>query len=208
MDLLAARHFSGHAGPCTLWRRQPARSGDQDEHHRRDSRPRCRAPERHGAPRRRPCRCPTCSQPTSPTSCSGTCRSSSIPTASCSRPFEDAVACPWFEPYFRYFTGGVEAVASLLLFIPGLQVAGAAVAFATMAGAISFHLCTRAGHRSRIMMAEHCSRRPAPTWCSALPSWRSAGTRSCRCCDGWSPTRAWRRSSTTSPERIAIGGDR
>ena len=24
---------------------------------------------------------------------------------------EDAVGLPWFEPYFRYFTGGVEAVA-------------------------------------------------------------------------------------------------
>jgi hypothetical protein len=58
---------------------------------------------------------------------------------------EDAVGLPWFEPYFRYFTGGVEAVAALLLFIPGLQVAGAAVAFATMAGAIGFHLFTPLG---------------------------------------------------------------
>ena len=58
---------------------------------------------------------------------------------------EDAVGLPWFEPYFRYVTGGVEAVAVLLLFIPGLQVAGAAVAFATMAGAIGFHLLTPLG---------------------------------------------------------------
>ena len=39
---------------------------------------------------------------------------------------EDWAGRPWFEPYFRYFTGGVEAVASLLLLGPGLQVAGAA----------------------------------------------------------------------------------
>ena len=58
---------------------------------------------------------------------------------------ENSVGLPWFEPWFRYFTGGVEAVASLLLFIPGLQVAGAAVAFATMAGAIGFHLFTALG---------------------------------------------------------------
>jgi hypothetical protein len=58
---------------------------------------------------------------------------------------EDAVGLPWFEPYFRYFTRGVEAVASLLLFIPGLQVAGAALAFGTMAGAIGFHLLTSLG---------------------------------------------------------------
>jgi len=49
------------------------------------------------------------------------------------------------EPDFRYFTGGVEAVACLLLVIPGLQVAGAAVAFATMAGAIFLHLFTPLG---------------------------------------------------------------
>jgi uncharacterized membrane protein YphA (DoxX/SURF4 family) len=58
---------------------------------------------------------------------------------------EDSVGLPWFEPYFRYFTGGVEAVAALLLLIPGLQVAGAAVAFGTMAGAICFHLFTQLG---------------------------------------------------------------
>jgi DoxX-like family len=58
---------------------------------------------------------------------------------------EDAVGPPWFEPYFRYFTGGVEAATCLLLVVPGLQVAGAAVAFATMAGAIGFHLLTPLG---------------------------------------------------------------
>lgn len=52
---------------------------------------------------------------------------------------------PWVEPYFRYFTGGVEAVACLLLVIPGLQVAGAAVALGTMSGAIYFHLFTPLG---------------------------------------------------------------
>jgi uncharacterized membrane protein YphA (DoxX/SURF4 family) len=58
---------------------------------------------------------------------------------------EDSLGFPWFEPYFRYFTGGVEAVACLLLVIPGFQVAGAAVAGATMAGAITLHLFTALG---------------------------------------------------------------
>jgi uncharacterized membrane protein YphA (DoxX/SURF4 family) len=58
---------------------------------------------------------------------------------------EDSLGLPWFEPGFRYFTGGVEAVACLLLVIPGLQVAGAAVAFATMGGAILLHLFTALG---------------------------------------------------------------
>lgn len=58
---------------------------------------------------------------------------------------EDSLGFPWFEPYFRYFTGGVEAVACLLLVIPGLQVAGAAVSFATMGGAILLHLFTALG---------------------------------------------------------------
>jgi uncharacterized membrane protein YphA (DoxX/SURF4 family) len=58
---------------------------------------------------------------------------------------EDSLGLPWFEPWFRYFTGGVEAVACLLLVIPGLQVAGAAVAFATMGGAILLHLFTALG---------------------------------------------------------------
>ena len=58
---------------------------------------------------------------------------------------EDSLGPSWIEPYFRYFTGGVEAVACLLLVIPGLQVAGAAVAGATMAGAITLHLTTALG---------------------------------------------------------------
>lgn len=74
---------------------------------------------------------------------------------------EDAVGFQWFEPYFRYFTGGVEAVACLLLVIPGLQVAGAAVAFATMAGAICFHLLTPLGvdpyHDGGTLFKEACT---------------------------------------------------
>jgi hypothetical protein len=58
---------------------------------------------------------------------------------------EDSLGVPWFEPWFRYFTGGVEAVTALLLFIPGLQVAGAALAFATMGSAICLHLFTALG---------------------------------------------------------------
>lgn len=58
---------------------------------------------------------------------------------------EDWAGLPWFEPYLRYFTGGVEAVAALLLVIPGLQVAGAAVALGTMSGAILFHVGTPLG---------------------------------------------------------------
>ena len=74
---------------------------------------------------------------------------------------ENSVRFPWFEPYFRYFTGGVEAVASLLLFIPGLQVAGAALAFGTMGGAICFHLFTALGvdpyHDGGTLFKEACT---------------------------------------------------
>jgi hypothetical protein len=74
---------------------------------------------------------------------------------------EDWAGLPWFEPYFRYVTGGVEAVASLLLLIPGLQVAGAAVAFGTMSGAIFFHLFTPLGidpyHDGGKLFAEACT---------------------------------------------------
>ena len=52
-------------------------------------------------------------------------------------------------------------MASLLLFIPGLQVAGAAVAFGTMAGAISFHLLTPLGidpyHDGGTLFKEACT---------------------------------------------------
>ena len=58
---------------------------------------------------------------------------------------EDSLGLPWFEPYFRYLTGGVEAATALLLFVPGLQVAGAALAFATMGSAILLHLFTALG---------------------------------------------------------------
>ena len=51
----------------------------------------------------------------------------------------------WIEPDFRFFTGGVEALASLLLFIPGLQVIGALLAFAVMGGAIVAHVFTPLG---------------------------------------------------------------
>lgn len=71
------------------------------------------------------------------------------------------VGIPGFEPYFRYFTGGVEVVACLLLVIPGLQVAGAAVALATMTGAIFFHLFTPLGidpyHDGGTLFKEACT---------------------------------------------------
>jgi hypothetical protein len=49
----------------------------------------------------------------------------------------------WFEPYPRYWVGGAEAVAAFL--IPGLQVAGAALALGIMSGAIFLHLFTPLG---------------------------------------------------------------
>lgn len=58
---------------------------------------------------------------------------------------EDWAGVAWVEPYFRNFTGGVELLASLLLFVPGLQVAGAALAFGTMTGAICLHVFTPLG---------------------------------------------------------------
>ena len=58
---------------------------------------------------------------------------------------EDWAGIPWFEPYFRYITGGVELLACLLLFIPRVQVAGAAVSLGTMTGAIFFHVFTPLG---------------------------------------------------------------
>lgn len=68
---------------------------------------------------------------------------------------------PWVEPYFRYFTGCVEAVTCLLLFIPGLQVAGAALAFATMGTAIMLHLGTPLGvdpyHDGGVLFREACA---------------------------------------------------
>ena len=58
---------------------------------------------------------------------------------------EDWAGISWFEPHFRYITGGVELLACLLLTIPRVQVAGAAVALGTMTGAIFFHVFTPLG---------------------------------------------------------------
>lgn len=58
---------------------------------------------------------------------------------------EDWAGQSWVEPYFRYFTGGLELLAVVVLFIPGLQVAGAALSMGIMAGAISLHLFTPLG---------------------------------------------------------------
>ena len=58
---------------------------------------------------------------------------------------EDWAGFEWVEPYFRYLTGGVEAVTCLLLLLPGLQVAGAALTVATMGAAIALHLFTPLG---------------------------------------------------------------
>jgi putative oxidoreductase len=48
------------------------------------------------------------------------------------------------EPWGRYGSGVVEALASVLLFVPGTVAIGAALALGTMSGAIFFHL-TRLG---------------------------------------------------------------
>lgn len=44
------------------------------------------------------------------------------------------------EPWGRYGSGIIELVASILLFVPGFVAVGAALAVATMSGAIFFHL--------------------------------------------------------------------
>src|SRR5271154_6293261 len=49
------------------------------------------------------------------------------------------------EKFMRIGTGSTELVASILLFIPPLQVAGAAMAFCIMSGAIFFHLFSPLG---------------------------------------------------------------
>lgn len=46
----------------------------------------------------------------------------------------------WVNPYFRFFTGGVELVASILLFIPGLQILGALLAAGTLMSAMFLHI--------------------------------------------------------------------
>ena len=49
------------------------------------------------------------------------------------------------EPWGRYGSGGVELIASVLLFVPSTVAIGAALALGTMSGAIFFHLFTPLG---------------------------------------------------------------
>ena len=50
-----------------------------------------------------------------------------------------------FEPAGRWIIGSAELVASILLFVPGAAVVGAAMAIGIMSGAIFFHLFTPLG---------------------------------------------------------------
>jgi hypothetical protein len=50
-----------------------------------------------------------------------------------------------FEPAGRWIIGSAELIASILLFVPGFTVVGAAMAIGIMTGAISFHLFTPLG---------------------------------------------------------------
>ena len=50
-----------------------------------------------------------------------------------------------FEPAGRWIIGSAELAASILLFVPGLTIFGAAMAIGIMTGAISFHLLTPLG---------------------------------------------------------------
>ena len=50
-----------------------------------------------------------------------------------------------FEPAGRWIIGSAELVASILLFVPGFTVVGAAMAIGIMTGAIFFHLFTPLG---------------------------------------------------------------
>jgi uncharacterized membrane protein YphA (DoxX/SURF4 family) len=50
-----------------------------------------------------------------------------------------------FEPAGRWIIGSAELVASILLFVPGATVVGAAMAIGIMTGAIFFHLFTPLG---------------------------------------------------------------
>ena len=50
-----------------------------------------------------------------------------------------------FEPTGRWIIGTAELIASILLFVPGLTIFGAAMAIGIMTGAISFHLFTPLG---------------------------------------------------------------
>jgi len=51
----------------------------------------------------------------------------------------------WFEPVGRYVVGLGELLASILLFVPMLRPAGAALAVCIMTGAIFFHLFSPLG---------------------------------------------------------------
>ncbi|MBL9204820.1 MAG: hypothetical protein JNN01_07030 [Opitutaceae bacterium] len=79
------------------------------------------------------------------------------------------------EPWGRYGSGAVEAVASVLLFIPGTVALGAGLALGTMSGAIFFHL-TRLGIEVQgdggLLFALACV-----VWvCSAALFWRHRRT--------------------------------
>jgi len=50
-----------------------------------------------------------------------------------------------FEPAGRWIIGSAELIASILLFVPGFTVLGAAMAIGIMTGAIFFHLFTPLG---------------------------------------------------------------
>jgi uncharacterized membrane protein YphA (DoxX/SURF4 family) len=50
-----------------------------------------------------------------------------------------------FEPTGRWIIGSAELIASILLFVPGFTVVGAAMAIGIMTGAIFFHLFTPLG---------------------------------------------------------------
>ncbi|WP_425063416.1 hypothetical protein [Pyruvatibacter mobilis] len=58
---------------------------------------------------------------------------------------EDWSGLTFFEPGMRWVVGLSELVASILLFVPGVQVAGAVMAIGIMTGAIFFHLFTPLG---------------------------------------------------------------
>jgi len=58
---------------------------------------------------------------------------------------EDWSGIGFFEPGMRWVIGLSELVASVLLFVPGLQVLGALMALGIMTGAIFFHLFTPLG---------------------------------------------------------------
>ncbi len=58
---------------------------------------------------------------------------------------EDWSGIAFFEPGMRWVVGIAELAASVLLFVPGVQVVGALMAFGIISGAIFFHLFTPLG---------------------------------------------------------------